>query len=153
PVGPSRLQPNVPRDLQTICLKCLAKEPSRRYASALALAEDLRRFLECRPILARPVSRRERFSRWCRRNPLIAGLTFLAAVLLVVIAVGALISNFMLGTRLQRAEAAEQAGQRRLFDALVEKARAIRFSRRQGQRFDGLQAVSEAAAIARRLQL
>jgi serine/threonine-protein kinase len=72
PVPPRRLQPQVPRDLETICLKCLQKEPARRYASAEALAEDLRRFRAGEPIHARPISLVERLGRWCRRNPALA---------------------------------------------------------------------------------
>jgi WD40 repeat protein/serine/threonine protein kinase len=72
PVSPSRLRPRTPRDLQTICLKCLHKEPDRRYASAAALANDLRRYLNGRPIRARPTSALERAGRWCRRNPALA---------------------------------------------------------------------------------
>jgi tetratricopeptide (TPR) repeat protein len=85
PVPPRQLQPKVPRDLETICLKCLGKQPGQRYASAEVLADDLRRFQEGRPIVARPIGQLGRFVRWCRRSPTVAGL---AAGLFVALAAG-----------------------------------------------------------------
>ena len=84
PVPPRRLQPTVPRDLETICLKCLRKEAGRRYATAQDLAVDLRRFEAGEPIRARPVGTTERVIVWCRRKPGFAGL--LAALVLVFLA-------------------------------------------------------------------
>lgn len=83
PVSPRRLQPGLPRDLETICLKCLEKEPSKRYASAQDLADDLQCFLEGRTIRARRVNEIEKVARWCRRNPLLAvSLAGIAAMFL-----------------------------------------------------------------------
>lgn len=82
-VPASRLQPKVPRDLNTICMKCLEKEPRKRYASALELAEDLRRFLANEPIQARPVSVGEQLVKFAKRRPGIAALTALSLALLL----------------------------------------------------------------------
>jgi tetratricopeptide (TPR) repeat protein len=88
PDPPSRFSPNVPRDLETVCLKCLSNEPGRRYRTAWDLADDLRRFLDDKPVTARPVGRAERAWRWCRRNPAVASLAgSLAAVMIVALAV------------------------------------------------------------------
>jgi serine/threonine protein kinase/WD40 repeat protein len=87
PLSPARLRPRLPADLVTVCLKCLEKSPHRRYASAWELAEDLRRFQAGEPIKARPVGPVGRAYRWCRRRPLVAGLSVLSAVLAVALVV------------------------------------------------------------------
>jgi serine/threonine protein kinase len=84
PVPPGRLRSKLPRDLETICLKCLEKESQRRYPGADALAADLRRFLAGEPVHARPASQGEKLWRWCRRKPVVAAL--LAALVLVFLA-------------------------------------------------------------------
>ncbi len=82
PVPPSRLDPKVPRDLETICLKCLRKDPARRYASAEVLADDLRHFQAGEPVQARPVGRLERAVKWTKRWPALAGLLAVIALAL-----------------------------------------------------------------------
>jgi WD40 repeat protein len=91
PVPPGRLQSTIPRDLETICLKCLHKEPWRRYGTAAALADDLSRFLNDRPIQARPTHLAERLWRWCRRNPVLAVVSTLAGAALLAAAVLAVV--------------------------------------------------------------
>jgi eukaryotic-like serine/threonine-protein kinase len=87
PTPPARLAHNVPRDLETICLKCLQKDPRKRYQTAALLAEDLDRFLVGRPIVARPVSPAERLWKWARRHPSVAALlgTTVAAVIAALV--------------------------------------------------------------------
>ena len=102
PVPLRRLQPGVPRDLETICAKCLMKEPRRRYASAGEMANDLDRFLRGRPIQARPINGLERCWRWCRAKPITAGLIGVIAI--------ALLSVIALVTWYNRQLTAEHAG-------------------------------------------
>jgi serine/threonine protein kinase/Tfp pilus assembly protein PilF len=108
PVAPRLLNPAIPRDLETICVRCLEKESARRYATAGQLADELGRFLRDEPILARPAGPPEKLWRWCRREPLVAGLAFgLAAAL-----VGGLgITNLLLWREREAGRRASQAEQ------------------------------------------
>ncbi len=88
PVEPIKLQPGIPKDLETICLKCLQKDRSQRYQSGSELADDLGRFIRGEPISARPISRPERIWRWCKRNPKMATASGLAAALALIVMIG-----------------------------------------------------------------
>ncbi len=110
PVSPSRLRPRLPADLETICLKCLRKEPVRRYATAEALADDLRRYLEGRPILARRSTAFERSWRWCRRNPWPAA----AAALLTIVAVCSTIAAWIFRQQVEQIDRQRNEINRRL---------------------------------------
>ncbi len=125
PRPPRRLNDHIPRDLETVCLKAMAKEPSRRYGKAGELAEELRRFLRGEPIRARPVGRAEKLWMWCRRNPVVAGLTGAIAVLLLLGTIGSIWAAF----RFEQKAASEQ-------DARVEVTRQLaRLSTVTGTKF------------------
>ncbi len=122
PPSPRKLVGGVPRDLETICLRCLEKEPRKRYDYAEDVAAELRRFLRNEPILARPISRLDRTVRWCRRNPLgtwVAGLVLLIAVAAPIVAV----TQMSLAAAAQRSaeDANEKAEQARKQEELARK--------------------------------
>jgi tetratricopeptide (TPR) repeat protein len=129
PVPPSRIQPGVSRDLETICLKCLQKDPGRRYDSAAALADDLRRFQAGETILARPVGRPEKAWRWCKRNPRLAMLYGMVGVLFV--AVGA--SLAVIKVRADRERETQAENEKRELAAREQMQRQIAEARRQAQ--------------------
>jgi WD40 repeat protein len=144
PVPVRRLQPKVPRDVETICLKCLRKEPGKRYASAAMLAEDLRRFSAGEPIQARPVGQLERAWRWCRRNPVLAGAASLAAIGLILTAVlGVAAARNARAAALADRERAD-GDRERLWQSLIEQARA---ERQAGNPWRAIERIAEAAEI------
>jgi WD40 repeat protein len=98
PVSPREFQPSLPRDLETICLKCLSKKPGRRYETAEAMANDLARWAEGRTILARPVGRVERAFLWVKRNPTVASLS-VAIVLVALIGVAGIVLKWQEATK------------------------------------------------------
>ena len=161
PRRPSSFRPGINRDLETICLKCLEKNPSRRYASAEALAGDLERWLRHEPILARPVYGLERVLKWMRRRPLSA--TLLAVTLFAVTACVATLIRANVHIRNARnnesalRHQAEQTqtiatqqrdlSQQRLYESLVREARFIRTIRPLGYRRELMERIQQAQAI------
>ena len=125
PVPPRRLNPKLPRDLETICLKCLEKEPAKRYKTAGELADDLDRFLTGEPIHARPISSLEQTIRWCRRKPVVAGLlAALAAV--VVLSISGLYSLYSVAeTRRQSAESNREKAETRQDEAEADRKSVV----------------------------
>jgi serine/threonine protein kinase/WD40 repeat protein len=112
PKKPRSAVKDLSRDLESICLKCLAREPKDRYASADAVAEDLSRFIRGEPILARPPASHERVWKWVKRKPAFAALVGLASTAALVFLVGLIISNVLIGQARTAAEAAlEQQNQ------------------------------------------
>lgn len=117
PIPPRRLRPNVPVELETICLKCLEKRPEKRYASAGALAEDLTRFLAGEPIRARPSGPVERLVKWARRKPALATLISVSALGLLALSMVVLWYNARLSRSLAATMASERLASERLLVA------------------------------------
>ena len=130
PVPPRRMQPRITRDLETICLKCLRKDPPRRYATAMALADDLRRFLDGRPIVARPVATMQHAWRWCQRKPAAAAL-----VLSVVIGLSFVL---VLGRQAMVNEARARDGEAKALANLEQAESASRESEEHYTRLRGM---------------
>ncbi len=148
------LDHRIPRDLETVVLKLIEREPEQRYQTAQELAADLRNFLEDRPIQARRTGALERGWRWCRRNRMVAALLALVASLLLMFAVGGAIAAIifreqaeLLSDQATDLRREQSKSTRRLYNALSAQARSSRLSGQVGQRFDSLQAIAEAAAL------
>ena len=174
PVSPRRIRPEIPVDLETVIAKAIAREPRQRYASAQLLADDLKRFLADRPVLARRVSIPEKLYRWARRNPATAALASCLMLIAVLITGGSLYVAEMtrhhaaeLSAENQRvidektkteealaaAERAQWASQAHLYYTHLEKAQALLGNGRQGQRFDCLKSLQLASNIVPKLGL
>ncbi len=153
PVPLRTLNPGVPADLDTVCLKCLEKDPAKRYATAQMLAEELDRFLQGNPVVARPLGRAGKIWRWCHRQPGRAGL--IAASAMVCVAGAAIVVWQWREAEAARrgAERAQQGLRQELYASRLAEARASRWSGRAGRRFEGLEAIRQAAAIRPSLEL
>lgn len=144
PIKVRQLEPSVPVDLETIIHKCLRKLPSQRYANANELAEDLGRFMNYLPIRARRESHFETAIRVFRKHPWTSALATVSALLLLAIAMGSIFYVVRVATLLRES----QLG---LSESLVRRAEGVRVSRKSGQRFEALAAISKAVEIGRKL--
>jgi WD40 repeat protein/tRNA A-37 threonylcarbamoyl transferase component Bud32 len=167
PAAPRQLNRHVPLDLETMTLKCLEKEPARRYARSADLADELGRFLRGEPIFARPIGSLARSWRWCRRNRVVATLLGAVTVLVATVAIVSTIAALRLDAEhketqkllkitqdaVEKTKQAEHAATHRLYASLVDQARANRLSRRIGQRFKTLDVLREASQMAQELRL
>ena len=143
PPSPRQLQRGIPRDLETIVLKAMAKQPSDRYGSAQKLADDLRRFLAHEPVQARRIGPLGRLARWCRREPLVATVSLVALVMLSVVA-----STYHIRLTRQR-----DAARNELADSLLQQASATRSTQRTGRRWQSLRLLQRSAEIRPRPEL
>lgn len=154
PVSIHCIDKKISRDLATICDKCLQRDGRMRYSSAAELHADLERYLEGRPIHARPIGKAERMWRWCRRNPLLAGALGCVAMLLLVIAAVLLRYSGALSREVAKTRSAEQAereanetAQQRLWDMYLSEAIARNASHEVGQRSAALESIDKAIGL------
>lgn len=126
PVVLRELNPEIDRDVETICMKCLEKEPERRFQTAEEVADELKRFIDGAPILSRPISRPERLLRWCRRNPVLSSLCGLAATSMIVAVVSFAVAYFETDEARRKVEASldETAKAQQLSEASFQDALA-----------------------------
>ena len=155
PAAVAKHNPYVPKDLGAIVQKAIAKRPECRYAAVSDAADDLRRFLSFEPIRARHVGLIERLKLWCRREPMLAGVTSAAATLLVLVSIvshwailrardRAVGARHIAEVRLVRAKTAEASAQSNLWDARFQQARATRLSIGTGRRWRALELIAQA---------
>jgi WD40 repeat protein len=159
PAPPRQLDRRIPRDLETIVLKALAKDPKDRFATADELGAELRRFVENRPIRSRPIPAYERLWRWCKRNPGLATANIAAALLTTVLAIGSTIAAWtyhgqrnelrfekrLTEVNLKRAEHAEHHARLALGQSLLSEGAALQRTGLFGQRFDSLDRLGQSA--------
>ena len=140
PTPPRKLNASIDSDLETICLRCLQKNPANRYSSAEELAGDLERWLDGKPILARPVGRLEHVRRWCYREPALAAAVAVSLGLVITLAVVASVAALRIGR-------AERQARASLRDSLLDQAHLLRLRGGLGQRSEGLRLIGRALAL------
>lgn len=147
PVAPRSVDPQIPRDLETIILKAIEKQPARRYTAASQMTEDLRLFLSDHPIRSRRVSPAERLWRWCRRNPQQAVLATCVQILLLVVTCGSLAFGYLTSKHSVLLSESQHRATERLYESLRRSADAARWSHRPGQNVTSVQEIAHAAEV------
>ncbi len=147
PRPPRKINDKIPRDLETVCLKCLHKEPARRYQTVRELADDVRRWQKGEPVQARPVGALERGWRWCRRNPAVAVASLVSAAALIVVA-GLSLTVAIQQSRQAELEAAAASDLRREKQQTQDALDTVDEHRRQQQRLAASLALDRAIALA-----
>lgn len=147
PPRPRKLAPDIPKDLETIILKAISKEPQQRYNSGGLLAEDLKRFIAGKPVRAKRSTFIKRFQLWYRRQPFVAALCFAVLGLLTAVAIVSTVFAMQMNSRLGEVVAANQKSEIRLFDAYLSQAKASRYSSKPGRRQEGLDAIANATRL------
>ncbi|HMO15767.1 MAG TPA: WD40 repeat domain-containing serine/threonine-protein kinase [Pirellulaceae bacterium] len=147
PPKPSSIVHKFPRDLDTIILRAIEKDPQRRYPTAAALAEDLRLWLDDQPIRSRPVSLMEQGWRWTRRNPVVATLVLTVACMLFALVCVLSFAAHRRGQIIAQLNQANIIGQQRLYDSYLGRAQASRWSGRPGQNFLAMESIAQAARL------
>jgi WD40 repeat protein len=145
PIAPSRLRPRLPRDLETVCLKCLDKRPQKRYASALVLEDDLERYLAGKPVVARRVGSAARLALWCRRQPALASTI---AVAVLAIAAVASLGFWRVVRERDRFRTERDRAEATLVRALTGEARGLIQTRETSWRFTALEKLRQATQLA-----
>ncbi len=154
PIKPRKVRPSIPADFETIILKAIHRQPEKRYASAQLFAEDLRRFIEHRPIQARRVSAAERTWRWCKRNKILASLGAALAATLIIIMAGSIqfgLKNAAhvreLNVEIERTEKMHRVAVENLFQSHADRARLLQQSTNPGRNFESLATIKKAVDL------
>lgn len=153
PVPPRVMNPRIHPDLETVVMRCLEKDPRRRYGSAQDLLDELDRFLRDEPVLARPIGKTARVWRWCRRQPMTASLIALATFLLLAGTISSSYFAFQARSEAIAAVKARDDATEKLWASYLTQAQAQRWSGKAGRRFDSLDVLGKAAAIRPSLEL
>ena len=147
PTPPRRIDRQIPRDLETLVLKAMAKDPRDRFATAQEMGAELKLFLENRPLRSRPVPLHGRLWRWGKRNPALASVVGLAATLTIILAIGSTVAAWTFFEQRNETRTAERGARLALGQSLVSEGAALQRTGQIGQRYESLNRLAQAAKV------